>query len=74
MTVDYFRTMTIDYFVSLCSGYWSMWFSYCTFDSCPRGSGIVAAGVSKKIFQMAGVDDCYTSACGTTATVGNFDK
>ena len=21
---------------------------------------------------MAGVDDCYTSACGTTATVGNF--
>merc|ERR1711992_501372 len=38
----------------------------------PRGTGIVAAGVSKKLLQMAGVDDCYTSACGTTATVGNF--
>lgn len=40
----------------------------------PRGTGIVAAGVSKKLLQMAGVDDCYTSACGTTATVGNFGK
>merc|ERR1712201_23835 len=38
----------------------------------PRGTGIVAAGVSKKLLMMAGVDDCYTSACGTTATVGNF--
>ena len=40
----------------------------------PRGTGIVAAGVSKKLLQMAGVEDCYTSACGTTATVGNFGK
>merc|ERR1712147_416933 len=38
----------------------------------PRGTSIVAAGVSKKLLQMAGIDDCYTSACGTTATVGNF--
>ncbi|XP_047143330.1 small ribosomal subunit protein uS5 [Hydra vulgaris] len=38
----------------------------------PRGTGIVAAGVSKKLLLMAGVEDCYTSACGTTATVGNF--
>ena len=38
----------------------------------PRGTGIVAAGVPKKLLQMAGVEDCYTSACGTTATVGNF--
>merc|ERR1712080_581626 len=38
----------------------------------PRGTGIVAAGVSKKLLQMAGIDDCYTSACGTTATAGNF--
>ena len=40
----------------------------------PRGTGIVAAGVPKKLLQMAGVEDCYTSACGTTATVGNFGK
>merc|ERR1712126_182878 len=38
----------------------------------PRGTGIVAAGVSKKLLQMAGIEDCYTSACGTTATAGNF--
>ncbi len=38
----------------------------------PRGTSIVAAGVPKKLLQMAGVEDCYTSACGTTATVGNF--
>merc|ERR1711936_97799 len=38
----------------------------------PRGTSIVAAGVSKKLLQMAGIDDCYTSACGTTATAGNF--
>jgi len=38
----------------------------------PRGTSIVAAGVSKKLLQMAGIDDCYTCACGTTATVGNF--
>lgn len=40
----------------------------------PRGTGIVAAGVPKKLLQMAGVEDCYTSACGTTATVGNFGR
>merc|ERR1712227_478623 len=33
----------------------------------PRGTGIVSAPVPKKLLQMAGVDDCYTSA-----TVGNF--
>jgi len=38
----------------------------------PRGTSIVAAGVSKKLLQMAGIDDCYTSANGTTATAGNF--
>merc|ERR1711863_151030 len=38
----------------------------------PRGTSIVAAGESKKLLQMAGIDDCYTSACGTTATAGNF--
>jgi small subunit ribosomal protein S2e len=38
----------------------------------PRGTSIVAAGVSKKLLMMAGIEDCYTSACGTTSTVGNF--
>ncbi len=38
----------------------------------PRGTGIVAAGVPKKLLQMAGVSDCYTSASGQTATLGNF--
>ena len=40
----------------------------------PRGTGIVAAGVPKKLLQMAGVDDCYTCARGQTATLGNFGK
>ena len=40
----------------------------------PRGTGIVAAGVPKKLLQMAGVGDCYTSARGQTATLGNFGK
>jgi len=40
----------------------------------PRGTGIVAAGVPKKLLQMAGVEDCYTSARGQTATLGNFAK
>ena len=38
----------------------------------PRGTGIVAASVPKKLLQMAGVQDCYTSARGQTATLGNF--
>ncbi|CAI8050596.1 40S ribosomal protein S2 [Geodia barretti] len=40
----------------------------------PRGTGIVAASVPKKLLQMAGVQDCYTSARGQTATLGNFAK
>ncbi len=38
----------------------------------PRGTSLVAAGVPKKLLQMAGVSDCYTSARGQTATLGNF--
>ena len=38
----------------------------------PRGTGIVAAAVPKKLLTMAGVSDCYTSARGQTATLGNF--
>lgn len=40
----------------------------------PRGTGIVGAPVSKKLLQMAGIDDCYTCAVGQTATLGNFAK
>jgi hypothetical protein len=38
----------------------------------PRGTGIVAAGVPKKLLNMAGVEDCYTAASGKTHTLGNF--
>ena len=38
----------------------------------PRGTGIVSAPVPKKLLTMAGIDDCYTSARGATATLGNF--
>ena len=34
----------------------------------PRGTGIVSAPVPKKLLQMAGIDDCYTSARGSTGT------
>ncbi|KAL4823253.1 hypothetical protein H8958_021382 [Nasalis larvatus] len=40
----------------------------------PRGTGILSAPVPKKLFMMAGIDDCYTSAQGCTATLGNFAK
>lgn len=40
----------------------------------PRGAGIVAARTPKKVLQMAGIDDCYTSATGSTKTLGNFVK
>nr|XP_035158649.2 40S ribosomal protein S2-like [Callithrix jacchus] len=39
-----------------------------------RGTGIVSAPVPKKLHMMAGIDDCYTSARGCTATLGNFAK
>ncbi|KAA0193801.1 Ribosomal protein S2 component of cytosolic 80S ribosome and 40S small subunit [Fasciolopsis buskii] len=40
----------------------------------PRGTGIVGAPVPKKLLQMAGIEDVYTSARGQTATLGNFAK
>ncbi|XP_063523112.1 small ribosomal subunit protein uS5-like [Pongo pygmaeus] len=39
-----------------------------------RGTGIVSAPVPKKLLMMAGINDCYTSARGCTATLGNFAK
>jgi len=40
----------------------------------PRGTGIVAAKTPKKILQYAGIEDVYTSAKGSTKTMGNFVK
>jgi len=40
----------------------------------PRGTGIVAAKVPKKVLTSAGIQDCYTQADGKTKTQGNFLK
>jgi small subunit ribosomal protein S2e len=40
----------------------------------PRGTGLVAAPVPKKLLQFAGVEDCYTQSNGQTRTLGNFVK
>jgi len=40
----------------------------------PRGTGLVAARVPKKLLQFAGIEDAYTSSCGSTKTLGNFVK
>ena len=40
----------------------------------PRGTGLVAARVPKKVLQMAGVEDVFTSSSGSTKTLGNFVK
>jgi len=38
----------------------------------PRGSGIVAGSVAKKLLQMAGMQDLFTSSIGHTKTTFNF--
>jgi len=38
----------------------------------PRGTGIVAAPVPKKLLQYAGIEDVYTGAKGKTKTMSNF--
>ena len=40
----------------------------------PRGTGIVAAPIPKKILQFAGIEDVYTSSNGHTRTAENFVK
>lgn len=40
----------------------------------PRGTGLVASGVPKKLFQFAGIEDVFTSSSGSTKTLGNFAK
>jgi small subunit ribosomal protein S2e len=40
----------------------------------PRGSGLVAPPVTKKVLQFAGIQDVYTKTEGKTRTRGNFVK
>ncbi|XP_043849306.1 40S ribosomal protein S2-like [Dromiciops gliroides] len=40
----------------------------------PRDTGIVSTPVPKKLLLVVGIDDCYTSARGYTATLGNVAK
>lgn len=40
----------------------------------PRGTGLVAAPAPKKLLQLAGIMDCYTTSSGSTRTLGNFVK
>ncbi|SAM81777.1 probable 40S ribosomal protein S2 [Ustilago bromivora] len=46
----------------------------CRLVPAPRGTGIVAAPASKRMLQLAGIEDCYTQSSGQTATMGNFLK
>merc|ERR1711916_376152 len=38
----------------------------------PRGTGIVAAPVPKKLLGLSGIDDVYTQTAGASRTMGNF--
>jgi len=40
----------------------------------PKGTGLVAAGVPKKVLQFAGISDVFTQSTGSTKTMGNFVK
>lgn len=40
----------------------------------PRGTGLVAARVTKKLLGFAGIQDAFSSSTGTTRTLGNFIK
>ncbi|KAI3629769.1 hypothetical protein MIR68_001984 [Amoeboaphelidium protococcarum] len=46
----------------------------CRLVPAPRGTSIVAAPTAKKLLQFAGIQDCYTTARGSTRTQGNFLK
>ncbi|KAF0852881.1 40S small subunit ribosomal protein uS5 (rpS2) [Andalucia godoyi] len=38
----------------------------------PRGTGLVAASAPKKVLELAGIEDVYSSTAGHTKTMGNF--
>lgn len=44
----------------------------CRLIPAPRGSGIVASLIPKKLLNMAGIEDVYTSSTGHTRTRGNL--
>jgi len=46
----------------------------CRLVPAPRGTGIVAARVPKKVLQFAGISDVFTQTTGHTKTMGNFVK
>lgn len=46
----------------------------CRLVPAPRGTGLVAAPTAKKLLQLAGIQDCYTTTRGSTKTQGNFLK
>lgn len=46
----------------------------CRLVPAPRGTGIVAAPVPKRLLELAGITDCYTTSKGSTKTGGNFVK
>ncbi|KAI9314595.1 40S ribosomal protein S2 [Dichotomocladium elegans] len=46
----------------------------CRLIPAPRGAGLVAAPTPKKVLQLAGITDCYTTSRGSTRTLGNFVK
>jgi len=46
----------------------------CRLVPAPRGTGIVAAPTPKKVLQLAGIQDVYTTSRGSTRTLGNFVK
>jgi len=48
--------------------------SICRLVPAPRGTSIVAAPTPKKLLQLAGITDCYTTSRGSTRTLGNFVK
>jgi len=46
----------------------------CRLVPAPKGTGIVAARVPKKVLQFAGIHDVFTQTTGHTKTMGNFVK
>jgi len=40
----------------------------------PRGTGLVAARIPKRVLQFAGIEDVFTASQGKTKTGGNFIK
>lgn len=45
-----------------------------TLTPAPKGTGIVAGNIPRKIFQMVGIKDIFTNSVGNTATSENFAK